>query len=825
MKKRKFVLGMVLTLALGGASVSCQNETTGDDPIDVPSGLIDNDPTLDEVPTVADDDLYQNNFGEDRIPNQWENYGVGDPFVYRWNGTYYLYVSTKDGNLGVKAWKSHDLINWTPCTGEGLEEGYVSQDPTTVTAYAPEVFYKNGKFYMIQSPAGSGHYIYESDSPEGPFVKISNQLDTSIDGSFFYGNDENVYLLKASNQGIVGNQLTDDLTETGSNNVRFSNTSLGSWTEGPYLLSRDGIYYMTFTGVHVVSPAYRVSYAYSTQEDFYNGNAFTFGDNIILNTSDDYQGLGHSSTVLGPNMDSYYIAYHNLISSGGPIRGFNIARLEFNGTEMTVNHPELNSNIAPELATFNSYDGVENFETGEKFMLSNSASGDAFTVEWNITGTGAELVFSYVDDSNYAYATIDNNIITINQVTNGETKEVTKYTLTKQYDYTKLHTLRLSYKDNQFDINFDSMSLVNDFNATFVAGKVGYNKADTFTTGYIGFSNYAEGSSENSSIKQDKIIASGYSLEKSKLGEGSGLVKIEEGTAPDPDYSLNSVVGANYMHLANELDRATYQVYFESESVKSVDVRVPSEMLGKKIGVKVNNGDIYEYTLPSYEATASDYLLTLGNIKVNKGVNNISFYNVGDDVKFMDAEFNDTTDVQMEYFNDLSAYVEDGVTYVNVWKVKNGGHYALAGTRQLVYFGDDTIQDVDVEVTLNFDGGTLSNTAGLILAGDNAAFSIHDNANSIQGYYCAVNNSDIILYDSNYNKTVTAGTNFVSDDSLDSGKDITLRAVKEGKNIKFYVNGELKIEYTSPLGQTQGYVGLYTNGAAVTFKNLKIKTL
>lgn len=823
--KRKFIFGMALTLVFGGASVGCAPQTSDEGGQVTPSTLVDNDPTLDETKTISDSQLYKNNFGEDRIPNQWDSYGVGDPFVYRWNGTYYLYVSTKDGNLGVRAWKSHDLLNWTPCTGEGLREGYVSEDPTTISAYAPEVFYKNGKFYMVQSPGGSGHYIYESDSPEGPFVKISNQLDTSIDGSFFYASDENVYLLKASNQGIVGNQLNDDLVSTGNKNVRFANTSLGSWTEGPYLLERDGIYYMTFTGVHVVSPAYRVSYAYSTAEDFYNNNAFTFGDNIILNTSNDYQGLGHSSTVLGPNMDSYYIAYHNLISSGGPIRGFNIARLDFNGTEMSANHPELENNIAPELATFNSYDGKENFEESGDFMLSNKASEDAFTVEWNVTGTGAKLIFSYIDDSNYAYATIDNNVIKVMQVNEGKESEVTKYELKKEYDYTKLHTLRLSYEDNQFDINFDSMALVNDFAATFKAGKVGYNKADTFTLGYVGFSNYAEGSSQNTDVKQDKVIASGYSIEKSKLGEGSGLEKIEETTAPDPDYSLNSVVGANYMHLANKLDRATYEVYFSESGVKSVDVRVPSEMLGKKIGIKVNNGDIYEYTLPEYTAEASDYLLTLGNIKVNKGVNNISFYNVGDDVKFMDATFNDTTDVKMEFKNDLSDYVDKGVTYLNAWKIKNGGHYALAGTRQLVYFGDTTIKDVDVEVTVNFDGGTLSNTAGIIVAGKNAAFSIHDNANSIQGYYCAVNNSDILLYDANYNKTVTAGTNYVRDHQLDSGKDIVLRVVKVGKNIKYYVNGNLMIEYTSPLGQTQGYVGLYTNGAAVTYKNLTIKTL
>ena len=56
-------------------------------------------------------------------------------------------------------------------------------------------------------------------------------------------------------------------------------------------------------------------------------------------------------------MDSYYIAYHNLRSSGGPIRGYNIAKLNFNGTMMNVDHPELTNNINPELPSFSSFNG------------------------------------------------------------------------------------------------------------------------------------------------------------------------------------------------------------------------------------------------------------------------------------------------------------------------------------------------------------------------------------------------------------------------------------------------------------------------------------
>lgn len=127
------------------------------------------------------------------IANQWEGYGIGDPFVMRYNGVYYLYCSTLDSELGVRAYKSADLIHWTPITGEGLREGYVSQDPVTKAAYAPEVYYWNGTFYMYTSPAGSGHYILTSDKPEGPFVKATNNFGMSIDGSVLIDDDESMY--------------------------------------------------------------------------------------------------------------------------------------------------------------------------------------------------------------------------------------------------------------------------------------------------------------------------------------------------------------------------------------------------------------------------------------------------------------------------------------------------------------------------------------------------------------------------------------------------------------------------------------------------------
>lgn len=115
-----------------------------------------------------DVDFYNNvdfhNYGnyQTTIEGQWPGYGIGDPFVMRFNGMFYLYVSTLDSENGVRAWKSPDLIHWTQAQGEGLPLGYVvsPEDYTSRAAYAPEVFYFNGIFYMYMSPAGNGHYIY-----------------------------------------------------------------------------------------------------------------------------------------------------------------------------------------------------------------------------------------------------------------------------------------------------------------------------------------------------------------------------------------------------------------------------------------------------------------------------------------------------------------------------------------------------------------------------------------------------------------------------------------------------------------------------------------
>ena len=57
-------------------------------------------------------------------------------------------------------------------------------------------------------------------------------------------------------------------------------------------------------------------------------------DTIIMSLTDDFYGLGHSSTFLGPNLDSYFICYHDMNPSG--VRTVNISRLLFSKNLMTL---------------------------------------------------------------------------------------------------------------------------------------------------------------------------------------------------------------------------------------------------------------------------------------------------------------------------------------------------------------------------------------------------------------------------------------------------------------------------------------------------------
>ena len=830
--KNLSLAALTAALLLGTAACAEQGGQGGGD---TPPSVEYTDPN--SVVTTYDNRSYNEYLlGDDAvIDNQWLGYGIGDPFVMRYNGVYYLYVSSLDSEIGVRAYKSADLVNWAPVTGNGLKEGYVSEDTATLAAYAPEVYYFNGTFYMYTSPGGKGHYILTSSSPEGPFVRATDNFGLSIDGSVLIDDDEQMYFTYADNGGIRMARMTDMLTIDTTSTPVLNNTSIGGWTEGSYILKRDGIYYLTYTGNHVSSDGYRI--AYSTAEEIPASNyrnAFTRAQNnpIALETESELKGIGHSSTVLGPDMDSYYLAYHYLNSSGGPNRSLGIDRLTFNGTMMAV-APTLEGSVTPALPSFYaSGRDEEKFETQGDFLVSKTSANADFTAEFNVSGASSStFVFGYVDAQNYMSVAVDlaAKTVKLNNTVGGATTEVASGTLVNDFAADKLHTVRVAARGGVVDVVFDNMTKIDNASLNRVAGKIGYlSLAENAEVGYTAYSDVAMGMSDEREAKQagTYVGASAYLHDDTytdgfDLSSASGVQTISAETG---DYRLE---GWKALTLGAEGDDASYLVYNQATGRYGLELVYPAADGGKEIGVRidgVNGGTVWRCTLPAVATeVVNGYVKAIvGEFDVAEGARIVRLENVGDSVTFAAFRFVETSSATPEYEQSLATYAEKGADYKTIWKIKDEGHYAKAGTRQLVYFGDDSVTDFTLEVDVLLEGATgSSSTAGIVFRAGNYASSPYDSYMSIQGYYLALNNNSVTLNRLNYaddSRSIAADAR----QAPESDRYYTIRIQARGNTFTVWIDDTQLFEVTDDWAFVNGKVGLYTDGAAVIFKNLKI---
>lgn len=784
--------------------------------------------------TTYDNKLYNEYLmGDDvAISHQWENYGIGDPFVMRYNGKYYLYCSSLNNTDGVRAYVSADLVNWAPVTGNGLPDSYVSVDPITTGAYAPEVYHWNGQFYMYTSPSGSGHHVLVADSPEGPFVKATDNFGLTIDGSVLIDDDESMYFTYANNNGIRMAKMVDMLSVDASATPRLNGTSIGGWTEGSYILKRDGIYYLTYTGNAVTSEGYRIAYStadnVATSAGLIDNNAFTRAANnpLALNTESALKGIGHSSTVMGPDMDSYYLAYHVLNSLVGPDRSLGIDRLLFNGKMMSV-ATMLEGSIKPTAPAFYAVGAdSEKFDTNGSFLLSKEATKSNFTVEFNLKGNASSTyVFSYVDENNYFDVTVDFDAkkVTLNKTANGTKSEVATGTLVNNFAADKLHTVRVAARDGIVDVVFDNMTKIDNAQVQVNAGKIGYLNVGNASVGYTAFSNVAMGMSDEMEAKQAAayIGASNYLHEDVyndayNLGNKSGISTIETG----------SLAGTKQLTLGASGDYASYLVNYAEAGRYGVELVYDSKFGGKKIGFRLDDGKIYSVKLPkiAVEDEEDGFVRTVVfEYDVAKaGIHTFSVYGVGDEVSFAAFRGIRTSGVSPSYEQPLNVYADKGVDYKTLWKIKYDGHYAKAGTRQLVYFGDNTITDFTLEVEIMFEGNAGVSTAGIIFHAGNYAASSTDTYKSIQGYYVALNNQYVVLEKLNYIEDSKDLVMSEEENPFEADKFVPLKIQVRGNAIKVWSGESLLIDYVDAWGITSGKIGFYTNGAAIVYRNLKI---
>ena len=818
---------------------------------------------LEALSTFKDEvrDYRDNNISTNDKLDGVEQIQAADPFVLRFNGMYYLYV-TSGGNQ-CHAWKSKDLINWKKVQAKGLPEGVVFKTPSNIAnPWAPEVRYFNGKFYFISSFSGKKHCILQADSPEGPFNLVTpNGIGTNcIDGSFFIDSDEQIYTTIASTGGILVKKMKDDFSDFKSSkfDTYYKNTKLGRWNEGPYITKRFNSYYLTWTGVDCYAPSYRVNYNFydgKSVDNIFNSMAFEQqGGSLLLKTDEEYKGLGHSANFLGPDLDSYYVGYHNLklnYSADGTVvsnrRYFNYARLSFNGSSLVSDSYDLTNNFVPRRPEFET-ENASGLLSDSSILLSEKASEKDFSCEFNLIGKDSSPVFSYVDENNYCELKINDNSILINQIKDGNSATLFTIALNKTYDFSKLHTYRINYGNDRLSFYFDDIEKLSEEGVNLTGGKIGYKNALAENVFYTAFSNVGGGTSDKEEYQINQSLANQFDEDASLLRDGSGLSFI------DSDDSVISYKSSNNLVLKNRGDRGTYRTYFDEGGKVKINVALPKSMSGKKIGVRINDGDVQEVQLDNLQLNENMYITTLGSFDVKEGRNYISIENVGDEISFnkicyLPNYFSEkqTFESSLSAYNASIKWEDHGRENI---EITGDGLHAKGNDSNFAYFKNDLlIDDVTAEVEVTLKEQVTDKHAALRKGFFNKeltmdmidledryasgiAIGVNDYEyyyggpnydpfiNSLQGLYLGINNEKIFLRDCNYNFSKNV---FEEKRSFDLNKAYKLKIVKKGNLITCYLDDEKICDYVSQRRQLQGKVGMYSFFNESYYKNLKIE--
>ncbi|MBQ2256051.1 MAG: family 43 glycosylhydrolase [Clostridia bacterium] len=768
---------------------------------------------------------YQNPLLDYQSDHAWRGYGFGDPFVMRYNGTYYLYVSTKDGSVGIKCWSSPDLVNWT-------YEGLCSQDPVTKSAYAPEVYYYNGYFYMYTSPAGNGHYVLRSTYPTKDFKVVTDNMGMSIDGSVFIDNDGKWYFYTAGHGALKVYDMVSPTQMRRGTSLSCATVN-GAWTEGAMVVYHDGYYYLTYTGNHVLSPSYRILYGVSDSSPL-NFDSMPDQNPLLISTAGDILGIGHSSTVKGPDLDSYYIVYHALLDTM-PNRTMNIDRIVFNGKKMEIVGPTVTPQQVPDMpdvyhhfapgSSLKGWSLIGSLTAGSgglcltadsKLVCKTPFLGD-FTAEYNVTsiaqGSMAGALFAYTDAENFGacYFSPDTQKLIIEFTVAGETTRTEADTVRSFGEDTRfdcLQALQIERSGSTYTFYMNDRLVCTVKNSDLVGGAIGYiSKGGEASFGFIGGTGAVGGY--------------GAADQFTTVSDKAGFIPAYQATkAPE---TLTSAQGERVVPMYADT-ALCYRILAAESGSYDLALLCHDVKGGAAIELYVDDKSVGTYVLDGSDQYTNTAVLR--TIPLSKGQHVITIKLtsgslLAESLTIRKGEA--VTQLSLTFENDLQApaYQDGG------WEIKNGTLRTSDGSRfGKVLYGSPNWGDYQAQVTLT---PSSSPNCGLLVRATNPgnpAFlgtqPSHNDAVTatdwVQGYFVGLTGEGVILGKQGYGYTELAR----ADGQFRAGKAYTLKVICTGARIQVYVDGTLYLDYTDPDPYMQGMVGIRTHNCFAAFDNLLI---
>lgn len=817
----------------------------------------------------ADDYGYYNNYVE-FYDGDGDVYDIGDPFVFRFDGKYYLYTSLngdKKKTGKIPCWSSENLVDWQ-WEGWAYDPKSSSESSETYIAFAPEVVYYKGWFYMCESRRGQGHYFFRSDKPQGPYTKISENLGMGIDGSFHLAADGKLYFLSAEN--VYANRVCwfeiDFIEENGEPKVVVDPTAYhiiddayeSGWTEGPGVFARNGYEYLTYAANHVDAPQYRVAYSYAK-------NAIVFGDaenlnspwdNVTLvstgidnpavpgyasktgNTAvTDYRGLGHSSNVVGPNLDSIYTAYHNAgrinyrneNDNTGGTRKFNVTQYFTNEGYLLTNGLGNYTRTKPEMPDYTALASA--LSDGK----STESTGNVFTAEisFRLTDGAAEVV------AGGSTVAISGSNLTVKK----GSESLAHGTVPTSTNPDAIHTVKVINGASKAEIYFDNV-LAAKTSVSLGAGKIGYGAGARGTS--LMFTNDAFGTSDFDAVKDLtgsfpafaylKGENRGFSLSKGKLN-ANGVRQGEKETTKSVAgakiaNSLSTEKTGNVPVTATVLSRGDWVKYLvnaPAADTYALNALIGKESAGCTFEIIVDNETISKFVVPVAAAFGdSDYVnLSIGSFDCGAGLHTLK-------IRVYDgtlAVANFSTVKGGKGANVTNTLKKDEASSSPfVRKMGKNSSYTANGLilnptddKTLFLTGEKGAANFEMSVNVSV---VQSGRGGIMFRMNDFGYATAKAQQlNWHGYYLDINENAVTLTKDGHTKSEKLFFGRPAA-SLKGGAVVKVTVRVENGNITISMNDNVLVSHFDPEAYLSGYIGLYSEkGAMFIYSDYSYRTL
>ena len=250
-----------------------------------------------------------------------------DPEIHYFENKYYIYTTATYGTQ-FHAYSSIDLTNWQD---EGVIMDLYPDSPWAQNnGWAPAVVFHNNKYYFYYT-AETKIGVAVGDTPIGPFkdtntsplIATDPKMTDIIDAMVFTDDDGKSYIYYGGS-----GQSKLSVRTLGADMVSVSaptDITPQNYTEGPFMVKRNGIYYMMYSNGYWGNDTYNVQYSTSTSPT----GPWTYRG-VVLSSNNEDKGPGHHSVIKIGDCDEYYIVYHRYENASSGDRKIAIDHMYFN---------------------------------------------------------------------------------------------------------------------------------------------------------------------------------------------------------------------------------------------------------------------------------------------------------------------------------------------------------------------------------------------------------------------------------------------------------------------------------------------------------------